>query len=268
MMFTQRRLTYESDTLDAFRGILARWPIITFWGVPVIPVGSQLDSCLGLALGCLWVGRRKKGIRRVGFPTWSWASVIGVIYNDRYATNSVCRHYLQGHPEILAQNDAYLQFWKFSEGQQMPLREIIQQLKSQAVPEDSHFLVVEGDLVRVKLDPAGRDFHHCEQDDKELGFIGSAYLDLESPSTPSKSNISLTSHTADPEGSSSVEDALILIAWCDLQETSERRMVMMLLTWVTNDVAERKGLLYSHVDAAAAESYRAIPRTRKKFLLQ
>jgi Heterokaryon incompatibility protein (HET) len=277
MMFSQRRLTYESDVLDAFRGLLARSPFITFWGVPVIPAGSQMDPSLGLALGFLRVrglaDHRDSccvdpGIRRLGFPTWSWASITGDISNDRYLTNSVCRHYLEGDPKVLAQNDAYLQFWKVSRGQQVPLHEIIQQLKSNAVPEDSHCLAVEGDLVRVKLKSTSLGFQHCEQNDKEMGFFGGAHLDLVPPLTPSKSNISCTSHMADPEGSGSMEDALILIEWCDSQETNERRMTMMLLTWVTKDVAERRGLLYSYVDAPAAESYKAIPRTRRKFLLQ
>jgi Heterokaryon incompatibility protein (HET) len=75
LMFSQRRLTYERDVLDAFRGILARSAFITFWGVSVIPTGSQMDPCLGLALGLLWMRRP-------------------VIRNDRHEIGSIYSGYL------------------------------------------------------------------------------------------------------------------------------------------------------------------------------
>jgi hypothetical protein len=281
LMFSRRSLTYERDVLDAFRGILACSPFITFWGVSVIPPGSQMNPCLGFALGLLWAKKPVSSksrhllhmtgapwIRRLDFPTWSWASIIGEIHNEQHAIGSVYSGYHQGPLNYSAQNDAHLQFWQFSQGQQVPLREIIQQLRSNAVPEESPYLVVEGDLLRVKVNPARRNFCYCEQNDKKLEFGGRADLDLAPPPTPLESNISLTSHTADQEGSDSVEDALILLEWYKSRATNKKRMVMMLLTWVTNDRAERKGLLCEYGYGGSKKDFKSIPKTRRKFILQ
>jgi hypothetical protein len=126
----------------------------------------------------------------------------------------------------------------------VPLREIIQQLRSNALPEESPYLVVEGDLVQVQFGIDGQYFWYCEQDDEKSVFGGLANFDFQPLCTPSKSSILLTSHTADHEASGSVKDALILIDWHESRGKGKHGMVVMLLTWVTNDVAERKGQLY------------------------
>ena len=95
LVFSQRILTYNLDALNAFRGILSRSEWITFWGVSIIPRHSDMDPCVGFALGMLWMARPPwslsrhiKGhanlayVRRSGFPIWSWTSVIGEIYDD------------------------------------------------------------------------------------------------------------------------------------------------------------------------------------------
>ena len=100
--FSRRRLTYESDILDAFRGILNRSPFVTFWGVPITPPGAKMDPHTGLALGLLWCRRDKASKsaplkesedvfrrRRPGFPTWSWASVTGEVFNQIYGAQSI-----------------------------------------------------------------------------------------------------------------------------------------------------------------------------------
>ena len=51
--FSRRRLTYESDILDAFRGMLNRSLFVTFWGVPITLPGAEMDPHTGLALGLL-----------------------------------------------------------------------------------------------------------------------------------------------------------------------------------------------------------------------
>ena len=53
LAFSQRTLTYESDILDAFRGILSRSPFVTFWGVPITPPKSRDGSTHWIRFGSL-----------------------------------------------------------------------------------------------------------------------------------------------------------------------------------------------------------------------
>jgi hypothetical protein len=96
--YSKRNLTYETDILNAFRGILHRSSFVTFWGIPVIPSNSDVDPNVGFALGFLWIKRPKwttsrhirttyraiASTRRRGFPTWSWISLLAEIYQDNY----------------------------------------------------------------------------------------------------------------------------------------------------------------------------------------
>ena len=52
-MFSHRVLSCGSDALDAMRGILARSPFFTFWGIPIKPNSSPIDSSVGIAFGLL-----------------------------------------------------------------------------------------------------------------------------------------------------------------------------------------------------------------------
>jgi hypothetical protein len=52
-MFSRRILSYESDILDAFRGILSCSLFFTFWGVLITPPKAAMDPYIGLALGLL-----------------------------------------------------------------------------------------------------------------------------------------------------------------------------------------------------------------------
>lgn len=190
-------------------------------------------------------------------------------YNEAYVTQFFFGAYFQASKEISAKNDACLRFWQYSHGQEAPLHKIIQQLRSNAVPEHSPYLVIEGDLVRVKLGKDPGAFRFCGRDDKELPLGCRAHLDLEPSRTPSRSNISLTGDQADdPEDSRSVDDALVLVEWNDSRKKAVRRSVMMLLGWVTDDRAERRGLLSEYAREWDAEALKSIPRIRRKFTLQ
>lgn len=111
--YTGRELTYSSDALNAFRGILKRSNEKTYWGVPIFsgaPYGSNSwpcalrldDICFGFTHGLLWapLGQirhrngtvqkmpsggspdvEKASVREtsveqmsVEFPSWSWTS--------------------------------------------------------------------------------------------------------------------------------------------------------------------------------------------------
>jgi hypothetical protein len=81
--YSTRTLTYQSDGLNALRGILSRWPFHSYYGTPfgtdqAFDVADPLNSRehqLGFLRSLLWRCRydapRKS---RPGFPSWSWVS--------------------------------------------------------------------------------------------------------------------------------------------------------------------------------------------------
>jgi hypothetical protein len=270
LMFSQRTLTYQRDVLDAFRGILTRSPFVTFWGVPIIPPGSKLDPCIGFALGLLWVRRPSWSlprhvpftkatpyIRRPGFPTWSWTSLIGEIYNEGFGDHSILGSYLHASTDISATNEAGVEFWLRQDGDQAPLHKILEQHSTNVLPEYSTTILVEGDVVRVKLSDNAESFHFYGQDDGPVALGSSAHLDLAVPAPDMGEG-----------GRDAAYDALILVEWHDSQRKGKRRLVMMLLHWIGPDVAERKGLLSEYRREWTAESLKKIPRTRRRFTLQ
>jgi hypothetical protein len=115
--FTGRRLTYESDILNAMSGILNAYrnlqrPVFHYYGVPSLPpcmntqqVGVAFGKLIrmvtlpnspenGLATGLCWFLERPS-LRRPGFPSWSWAGWLGQVSkptHDRF-------RYYYGFPE-------------------------------------------------------------------------------------------------------------------------------------------------------------------------
>jgi hypothetical protein len=270
LAFSQRTLTYESDILDAFRGILNRSPFVTFWGVPITPPKAAMDPHTGLALGLLWTrtpswaipthllsNKEPPRIRRVNFPTWSWTSVTSEIFNEGYGSQSVFGAYLAGDDRVSNQSDAYIRFWIHAGGKQIPLDEVTQQQHSTILPEDSPFLLVQGDLVRLTLTNGKQPYRVWGCEHLSLKFW--AVFDLDQD---------VAADLPQDGDQSSAEDALILVDWNDSQKKNKKRFVLMLLRWIGGGRAERRGLLSEYRTEYDAEELRKIPRTRKMFILQ
>ncbi|KAI3325999.1 heterokaryon incompatibility protein-domain-containing protein [Xylariaceae sp. AK1471] len=269
LAYTQRTLTYESDILNGFRGILNRSPFVSFWGIPITPPKAAMDAHTGLSLGLLWTRTPswaisthlksfKEGLRtrRPDFPTWSWTSVTGSTFNDGYGENSVFGKYLNSDDSVSHRSDAYIRFWIYAGDEQVPLHEVMQQQLSIVLPENYPFLLVEGDLVRVT--PKRKNMYRvwgCEH--LSLEFAASYDLDEDMAADLSQAG-----------DRSSTEDALILVDWNDSQRKTKKRFVLMLLRWIQDGLAERKGLLSEYRLEHDAEALEQIPRTRKKFILQ
>jgi hypothetical protein len=278
LMFSQRDLTHPEDVLDAFRGILSRSPFITTWGVPVIPVGGKMDPCAGLALGLLWVKRPPFAVsrhvqptrvvpytRRPGFPTWSWTSIVGEIYNEVYENpRSILGGYLRASTEISATNDAYLRFWLQFDGQPTPLQEAIQRTNSNVLIEHSPDLLVEGDIVRVVRNAGSTGYRFCGQNGEALEPLILAQFDFPPPARYGTVGI----QGAMVLGEVDFNEALVLVQWNDLQKKSKKRIVLMLLEWVADGRTERRGLLSDYRSQREAELLKHIPRMRRKFILQ
>jgi hypothetical protein len=98
-LYTKRSLSYESDVLNAMRGIFASFargtrPVWQFWGVPITIPGPFDESRIAkispqdrgddpsqiLAHNFTWFPLHRQRIeRRRGFPSWSWAGWITAI---------------------------------------------------------------------------------------------------------------------------------------------------------------------------------------------
>ena len=81
--YTSRSLTLDSDSLNAFEGIIKSRDTKSFWGIISHPSDH---SELGFAVGLAWAGSRKAPgggpiRRRKGFPTWSWVSLVDQIWH-------------------------------------------------------------------------------------------------------------------------------------------------------------------------------------------
>lgn len=85
--YSARDLSYEADSLNAFRGIIHRYsnleePVFTIWGLPYPAQGDKYRNFyLGLTwahTGKCWEGSRRPQ-RRQGFPSWTWAGWSGTV---------------------------------------------------------------------------------------------------------------------------------------------------------------------------------------------
>lgn len=87
--YSKRELSFASDSLNAIRGILRAWSHNNdgwghIMGVPItLPeqgIGTDRAQMLALWSGLTWslgFGHLRKGVRREGFPTWSWLGIQG-----------------------------------------------------------------------------------------------------------------------------------------------------------------------------------------------
>jgi hypothetical protein len=192
--------------------------------------------------------------RRVGFPTWSWTSLTGEIFNDDCVPESVFGAYLMGLTKESSASEADIFFSLRLGGRHIPINEVLSTQGMKIIPEeeDSHKLLVEGNIIRLK---------RTLGDSHQVLGTGKRTIEL-----PTSYDIAI------PQGAEISEktehDALILINWNDSQRKASRRFVGMLLEWVEDGVAERRGLVSHYRLDFSAKTLREIPVTRKRFILR
>ncbi|KAJ8127514.1 hypothetical protein O1611_g6120 [Lasiodiplodia mahajangana] len=81
--YSKRQLSYDSDALNAFRGIFhmlekQRPSVLHCGGVPLLNNDSDnqrstsVSNLLGFLRGLCWIAPWEDAVRRPGFPSWSW----------------------------------------------------------------------------------------------------------------------------------------------------------------------------------------------------
>ena len=272
LKYTKRKLSYESDLLNAFRGILRRSSFVTFWGVPVALQHSNVDPNTGFALGQLWMKRPRwttdphlqssstiRSARRCGFPTWSWTSVIADIYQDNYSLQSLYGQYINGTVVDFPENEAQIRFWLCLSGSLTSLHDAINMDTSITLLEDNQELFVEGDLILLRYRSRGIAHKWYDLAGKWRYFQPDLDLrvnDQDWPGSPTEN---------DPEAR---EYVLVLIQWKESQKSSMKRLLLMVLKWVDENHAERMGRLTAYRDEFSVNLVDQMPRIRKKFILQ
>jgi len=156
MAYTSRLLSFDSDVLNAFRGIIASGDIYTYWGIPLTSSPKPWKHSIAdrasflFAGGLMWNGRNvppkgEKLRRRGGFPTWSWTSLVDQI--------TMCPP-PQGRERVV---DATFPRFYVQDGSKLtPIRELLERaLESSclAIPEHGPSIVVEGRIAEVYLIP-------------------------------------------------------------------------------------------------------------------
>lgn len=94
--YTQRQMTYSSDALNAFYGVLSPWckanSCYHYWAVPIRLPKRPNECTKGELLDALWSGlcwrhvnsTFRRGVRREGFPTWSWLGLEAGIQETKW----------------------------------------------------------------------------------------------------------------------------------------------------------------------------------------
>ena len=156
--FTARELSYESDSLHAFLGILNQYrnrspPIHHFWGLPVNYPGI-VQAPLAFVISLCWQHplslNREPPRRREGSPSFSWAGWSGVALLPRWSPWAV---------EMLTATDKKLQP---SATRSFLLTQVTKELAGRPLP--SYYLKLDVNMIQIQLqyipasDPGTSDF--------------------------------------------------------------------------------------------------------------
>ena len=80
--FTSKKLIFSQDTLDAMKGIFARFgkldpPVENLMGIPLMPGVAKPYLPTNCFLAGLCWRLKSPAVRRAGFPSWTWAGWVG-----------------------------------------------------------------------------------------------------------------------------------------------------------------------------------------------
>lgn len=161
---------------------------------------------------------------------------------------------------ILPQNEARIQFWLSIRGVGMLRAEDVNTDNAKILPEDSPQLLVEGDFINLTY---RYRYHRGLQHRWYLLFGRWIYFQ---PDIFGEDQLypGLSSDN-DPK---TEDQTLVLVQWHDSQRSSLKRLVLMVVEWIDETTAERRGLLTAYRDEFRAAEIGQVPRNRKRFYLR
>ncbi|KAI1378581.1 heterokaryon incompatibility protein-domain-containing protein [Hypoxylon crocopeplum] len=187
VQYTGKKLTFESDRLNAFLGILNASRKAHIWGVPFSIAAGESD---GKILDVIYLGWRSSGPsqRRQGFPSWSWTGWAGKVKSLGLIAWSYCANDVLSSSEIRYINVAVevdpgpsCGIGEPAPPRHVPMRRFIKEFSAGIdYTRTSHILEVEAPTIWIRL-------RHAEIHQKETFFLdeGSWYVDL--PISPQES---------------------------------------------------------------------------------
>ncbi len=281
LVYTQKSFTVPGDALNAFRGLLGQHSYTTFWGVPVTRHGLRLDPNVQFAMGLagsrasLIRGSKIPSVRRPGFPTWSWASVTGAIAQIDPNTGSERSHYREFLFERTSATMDPINILRPSFQVEIPnaygalsLTDHLQITEGNVLPETSHLLIIEGDIVTLRhaSPPRSHLISYHSRDGRSRCRDGreDVYNQIELPANFDTD--AAKKDTLDPN-QSKLQDALVLLEWCD-NAPGRIQFVLMLIRWVSKVLAERVGIATIYYTFPTPESTGSLIRRRKMFKLR
>ncbi|KAI0169145.1 heterokaryon incompatibility protein-domain-containing protein [Hypoxylon sp. FL1284] len=92
IQYTKKKLSFESDRLTAFMGVLNAFQKPHIWGIPIL---LDVDQWYGSSFNVIFLGWRsfESAQRRHGFPSWSWTSWDTEVENIGLGAWSYCFDY-------------------------------------------------------------------------------------------------------------------------------------------------------------------------------
>jgi hypothetical protein len=163
--YSGKVLTNEEDKLNAFRGLLSRSRVYSFYGIPMVttstevakqpnPTESNTDFDRAFAIGLFWTPSERSFRRIPQFPSWTWAGWNGsVIYHP-------------SEREFIEVIQHIVKFWEASEVASTPrfwlqnteggslatLQEVATSLTdTKVIPELSYSLVIDAIVLQVLI---------------------------------------------------------------------------------------------------------------------
>jgi hypothetical protein len=167
--YSGRSFKYDSDILNALRGLLTRLPFYTYYGIPIArydePRQLQSKDCfnIGFARGLFWLPKYISNIsatrtslsRRTGFPSWSWVGWKGQVdYCSNYGPHGIDN----GQFMKIDTNRFDTKFWVENTDMRLfELEELANSLNdSRLIPELSPYLVIDAKTFRFRFQPTAR----------------------------------------------------------------------------------------------------------------
>lgn len=142
--YTRRTLSFESDALNAFLGILAayerRFQVYHLWGMPYLKLGHAAFDLPALTQS-LFFKLSNESVRRIDFPSWSWTGWTHfVTWHGASQDNMELDWYMDSEIAVELKSGDILSLHEYSSDHDF---------SAKSIEELSHFIHIQGYLVAI-----------------------------------------------------------------------------------------------------------------------